>query len=172
MQGGSVAAHSDGSGMGSELVVRLPAHDASDAVPAPPPGDVPTAPQPAPVTVLVVDDNADVAESTAILLRVAGCNVHVAADGKSALAALDDLRPDAVLLDIGLPGMDGYQVAERMRERPEFRRTLIVAVSGYGQDEHQARSRQAGVDHHLVKPIDPAAVMKLLRSTAEAARAQ
>ena len=114
------------------------------------------------LTVLVGDDNADVAESTAILLRVAGCTVHVAQDGKTALAALDSLQPDAVLLDIGLPGMDGYQVAARMRERPEFKRTLIVAVSGYGQDEHQARSREAGVDHHLVKPIDPAAVMALL----------
>ena len=119
------------------------------------------------LTVLVVDDNADVAESTAILLRVAGCNVHVAPDGKTALAALDSLQPDAVLLDIGLPGMDGYQVAARMRERPDFERTLIVAVSGYGQDEHQARSRLAGVDHHLVKPIDPAAVMAILAGKQE-----
>ena len=75
---------------------------------------------------------------------------------------VDTVTPHAVLLDIGLPGMDGYQVAARMRERPELARTLIVAVSGYGQDEHQARSRMAGVDHHLVKPIDLDAVMTLL----------
>ena len=173
MQGGSVAAHSAGPEQGSEFVVRLPtaeparepaaSHDAvrretSDAHAA----------RPIPLTVLVVDDNVDVAESTAILLRVAGCRVHVAADGKTALAVLDSLQPDAVLLDIGLPGMDGYQVAARMRERPDFERTLIVAVSGYGQDEHQARSRLAGVDHHLVKPIDPAAVMAILSRRAAA----
>jgi signal transduction histidine kinase/DNA-binding response OmpR family regulator len=167
MQGGSVAAHSVGPEQGSEFVVRLPAVESARASSPPavaarhgfdayPSADVP-------LTVLVVDDNADVAESTAILLRVAGCNVHVAADGKTALAVLDALQPDAVLLDIGLPGMDGYQVAARMRERPDFERTLIVAISGYGQDEHQARSRLAGVDHHLVKPIDPAAVMAIIK---------
>src|SRR5688572_10777755 len=163
MQGGSVSAHSAGAEQGSEFVVRLPAVEASSEAiahnvvhtEAPPTTDLP-------LTVLVVDDNADVAESTAILLRVAGCNVHVAHDGRAALATLDSVQPDAVLLDIGLPGMDGYQVAARMRERPEFKRTLIVAVSGYGQDEHQARSRLAGVDHHLVKPIDPAAVMRII----------
>jgi signal transduction histidine kinase/DNA-binding response OmpR family regulator len=166
MQGGSVAAHSAGPEQGSEFVVRLPFVE-SRRVPSPPSVQARHTTDPIPssdvrLTVLVVDDNADVAESTAILLRVAGCNVHVAPDGKTALAALDSLQPDAVLLDIGLPGMDGYQVAARMRERPDFERTLIVAISGYGQDEHQARSRLAGVDHHLVKPIDPAAVMAIL----------
>jgi len=88
--------------------------------------------------------------------------VRVALDGKAALAAVGTMAPHAVLLDIGLPGMDGYQVAARMREMPALARTLIVAVSGYGQDEYQARSRQAGVDHHLVKPIDLDAVVNLL----------
>ena len=163
MQGGSVSAHSAGTEKGSEFVVRLPE---VAAAPEPIAHGVPRADATEmsylPLTVLVVDDNADVAESTAILLRVAGCNVHVAHDGHAALATLESVQPDAVLLDIGLPGMDGYQVAARMRERPDFKRTLIVAVSGYGQDEHQARSRLAGVDHHLVKPIDPAAVMAIL----------
>jgi CheY-like chemotaxis protein len=166
MQGGSVAAHSDGWGQGSEFVVRVPPADAAKPQGAAMHSLIDEGshgpPSESPLTVLVVDDNVDVAESTAILLRVAGCTVHVAPDGKTALAALDSVRPDAVLLDIGLPGMDGYQVAERMRQRPEHQRTLIVAISGYGQDEHQARSREAGVDHHLVKPIDPAAVMALL----------
>ena len=167
MQGGSVAAHSAGIGHGSEFVVRLPAMPIQGTTPAPVLRPVEHPPRASvPMTVLVVDDNVDVAESTAILLRVAGCEVHVAADGKTALAAMDRVQPDAVLLDIGLPGMDGYQVAARMRERPEFKRTLIVAVSGYGQDEFQARSRSAGVDHHLVKPIDPAAVIALLAARA------
>ena len=163
MQGGSVSAHSAGPEKGSEFIVRLPVVEAARETIA---HNLPRSEAPEmsdlPLTVLVVDDNADVAESTAILLRVAGCNVHVAHDGHAALATLDAVQPDAVLLDIGLPGMDGYQVAARMRERPDFKRTLIVAVSGYGQDEHQARSRLAGVDHHLVKPIDPAAVMAIL----------
>jgi CheY-like chemotaxis protein len=169
MQGGKVTARSAGAGQGSEFVVRLPAIPVSRNVAPHAHGhDVEHAAPPAtPIRVLVVDDNVDVAESTAILLRVAGCQVHVAPDGKSALAAMDRVQPDAVLLDIGLPGMDGYQVAERMRARPEFKRTLIVAVSGYGQDEHQARSRSAGVDHHLVKPIDPVAVIALLSKREE-----
>jgi CheY-like chemotaxis protein len=163
MQGGSVAAHSAGQGKGSEFVVRLPAvelapgADANAATIAANGEDAGGA-----KTVLVVDDNPDVAESTAIVLRVAGYDVHVALDGKAALAVVDTMTPHAVLLDIGLPGMDGYQVAARMRENPALARTLIVAVSGYGQDEHQARSRQAGVDHHLVKPIDLDVVVTLL----------
>ena len=165
MQGGSVAAHSAGSGQGSEFVVRLPAIDASKRVEeqavASGAGDRAGAP-PHAKTVLVVDDNPDVAESTAILLRVAGYEVQVVLDGKAALDAVDRHAPHAVLLDIGLPGMDGYQVAARMRERPALARTLIVAVTGYGQDEHQARSKLAGVDHHLVKPIDLDAVVSLL----------
>ena len=175
MQGGSVAAHSGGSGQGSEFVVRLPSCDdvkrADDRGPERTvAGNGETAHPPR--TVLVVDDNPDVAESTAILLRVAGFDVHVALDGQAALAALDQLTPHAVLLDIGLPGMDGYQVAARMRERPALARTLIVAVSGYGQDEHQARSRLAGVDHHLVKPIDLDAVMSILAHPTAAAPPQ
>jgi signal transduction histidine kinase/DNA-binding response OmpR family regulator len=171
MQGGSVAAHSAGSGHGSEFVVRLPvletpaAREAAIVVKAATHGGDATA---VPRTVLVVDDNQDVAESTAILLRVAGFDVHVALDGMAALAAVDKVTPHAVLLDIGLPGMDGYQVAARLRERPELAGTLIVAVSGYGQDEHQVRSRMAGVDHHLVKPIDLDAVMTLLATRAAA----
>ena len=165
MQDGSVSAHSAGSGRGSEFVVRLPACDEArkpderDVARAAPDCRAPSS---SPQTVLVVDDNPDVAESTAILLRVAGYEVHVALNGQAALAVVDKLTPHAVLLDIGLPGMDGYQVAARMRERPALARTLIVAVSGYGQDEHQARSRMAGVDHHLVKPIDLDAVMSIL----------
>src|SRR5204863_2980669 len=119
-----------------------------------------TAPSPRPMSVLVVDDNMDVAESTAIVLRVTGCEVHLAHDGKSALESVTRLSPDVVLLDIGLPGMDGYQVAEQIRARPEHKGTLLLAVSGYGQEEHRDRSMKAGFDCHLVKPIDPIALME------------
>jgi CheY-like chemotaxis protein len=174
MQGGSVAAHSAGHGHGSEFTVRLPAVDAAGrAAPASPTaGIVDDGAATGAKTVLVVDDNPDVAESTAILLRVAGYDVQVAFDGKAALAAVDKSAPHAVLLDIGLPGMDGYQVAAKMRERPALAHTLIVAVSGYGQDEHHARSRMAGVDHHLVKPIDLDAIVTLLAERSGPARAR
>jgi CheY-like chemotaxis protein len=112
----------------------------------------------------VVDDNKDVAESTAVLLRMAGCDVHVVYDGDEALQAMPRLRPDAVLLDIGLPKVNGYQVAERIRAEPEHRRTLIVAISGYGQEEHRLQSQQSGFDYHIVKPIDPPVLTRLLAS--------
>jgi CheY-like chemotaxis protein len=112
----------------------------------------------------VVDDNRDVAESTAVLLRMAGCDTHVVYDGDEALQAMARVRPDAVLLDIGLPRMNGYQVAERIRADPDYRRTLIVAVSGYGQDEHRLQSKRSGFDYHLVKPIDPPMLAGLLAS--------
>src|SRR6185295_6372917 len=102
---------------------------------------------PSDLRVLVVDDNHDVAESTAVLLRLEGCEVHLAHDGEEALRLVERVHPTAVLLDIGLPRMDGYQVAERIRAAPEHRGILIVAVSGYGQEEHRLRSKQAGFDY-------------------------
>jgi CheY-like chemotaxis protein len=117
--------------------------------------------------VLVVDDNRDVADTTATILRLSGCETHVAYDGNTGLDAVDRLQPDAVLLDIGLPGLDGYQLAERLRAKPAHRRTLIVAVSGYGQEEDRARSKAAGFDYHVVKPIDPAVITGLLASLRE-----
>jgi CheY-like chemotaxis protein len=167
MQGGSVKAYSEGRDLGSEFVVRLPATSEPPAQEAPTPRGEAT--QPAngerPLSVLVVDDNVDVAESTAIVLRLTGCEVHLAHDGPGALESVLRLAPDVVLLDIGLPRMDGYQVAKQIRSYPEHRSTLLLAVSGYGQEEHLVRSRQAGFDHHLVKPIDPLALMALLRAS-------
>jgi CheY-like chemotaxis protein len=116
------------------------------------------------LSVLVVDDNRDVAESTAVLLRMAGCDTHVVYDGNEALHAMARVRPDAVLLDIGLPRMNGYEVAERIRAEPDYRRTLIVAVSGYGQEEHRLQSQRSGFDYHIVKPIDPPLLTGLLAS--------
>jgi len=146
--------------------VRFPA--LADRAPAPV-ADVPTRTE-ADATglrVLVVDDNRDVADTTATILRLSGCDTHVAYDGREGLDAIDRLQPDAVLLDIGLPGLDGFQVAERIRANPRHRRTLVVAVSGYGQEEDRARSRAAGFDYHVVKPIDLAVINGLLGSLRE-----
>ena len=162
MQGGRVFASSDGPDQGSEFTVSLPAASPAQR----PKGDSGesgrTAAAALDLCVLVVDDNHDVAESTAVLLRLAGCEVHLAHDGEEALRLVPRVRPDAVLLDIGLPRMNGYEVAERIRSDPENRGILIVAVSGYGQQEHRLRSKQAGFDQHVVKPIDPTALAGLL----------
>jgi CheY-like chemotaxis protein len=95
---------------------------------------------------------------------MSGCDVHVAYDGDEALRALPRVGPDAVLLDIGLPRINGYEVAERIRAQPEYRRTLLVAISGYGQDEHKVQSQRVGFDYHIVKPIDPPVLTGLLAS--------
>jgi two-component system OmpR family response regulator len=105
--------------------------------------------------VLVVDDNVDAANSIAQLLELLGHRVRCVYDGPSALSATDDFRPEIVVLDIGLPGMDGYEVARRLRDRRDFKSTPIVAVTGYSQEEDRARSREAGFSEHLAKPVDP-----------------
>jgi two-component system CheB/CheR fusion protein len=104
--------------------------------------------------VLVVDDNRDAAESMAVLLRMEGHLVNVVYDGLAALDAVQSFRPDAILLDIGLPGLDGFEVAERIRAAPGGSELLIVAISGYGEDAHRDRAKEIGFDHHFVKPIE------------------
>jgi two-component system CheB/CheR fusion protein len=158
MHGGSVRAFSEGPGRGCEFVVRLPLS---------PRGELPVAREvpskdmaPRPLRVLVVDDNEDAAQSIGYLLEITGHEVTLAFDGPGALAAAAVAPPDLVLLDIGLPGMDGYAVAAQLRAAGHERATL-VALSGYGQDEHLRRSREAGFDHHLVKPIDFGKVEKI-----------
>jgi CheY-like chemotaxis protein len=167
MQGGTVSAHSAGRDQGSEFVVRFPA--LADQPAATPVVDAHARLDlsAAGLRVLVVDDNRDVADTTATILRLSGCDTHVAYDGRSGLDAVERLQPDAVLLDIGLPGLDGYQVAERLRSQPAHRKTLVVAVSGYGQEEDRVRSKAAGFDYHVVKPIDPAVINGLLGSLRE-----
>jgi CheY-like chemotaxis protein len=113
--------------------------------------------------ILVVDDNVDAAVSLARLLgRLYGQEVRVAHDGPSALEMAGAFRPEVILLDIGLPGMDGHEVARRLRGRPEFGRALIVALTGWGQEQDRRKSEEAGFDRHLVKPVDPEALRKLL----------
>ena len=111
----------------------------------------------------MVDDNRDAADALAMLLKLGGHEVEIAYDGPAALATAAVIRaPTWCVLDIGLPGMDGYEVARRLRARPETAGALIVAVTGYGQEEDRERSRAAGFDHHLVKPIESDALLTLL----------
>jgi len=113
---------------------------------------------------LVVDDNRDAAESMSMLLQMWGHEVAFVYDGPSALEAAEQWRPEAVILDIGLPGMDGYEVAERMRALPHAKGAVLIAITGYGQDDDRLRSRRAGIEHHLVKPVAPDALRSLIDS--------
>jgi CheY-like chemotaxis protein len=112
--------------------------------------------------VLVVDDNVDAAVSLGMLLKLAGQDVRVAYDGPAALRQATDFRPQLVLLDIGMPGMDGYEVCRRLRRESSLERTKVVALTGWGQDEDRRRSHEAGFDHHIVKPVEPSALQRLL----------
>ena len=181
LHSGTVRAFSAGAGRGSEFVVTLPR--------ARPPAEQATTAQEgtmhasreenlmteAPNTpggerqqkrrrVMVIDDNKDAAESMSMLFELWGHEVICAYDGRAALDAAAKYRPDAVFLDIGLPGMDGYEIAERLRDLPESAHTVLVAITGYGQEEDRRRSREAGIDHHLVKPVAPETLQKLLES--------
>ena len=152
LHGGRVAAHSS-LGHGSEFVVHLPVVVPSVAAAAPGAADA-TAPTQPSLRVLVVDDNVDMAESLAMLMQADGHVVHTAHSGTGAVSAATDYRPDVVLLDIGLPEIDGFEVARRIRSDPSHHAMVLVALTGYGQDADRQRSREAGFDHHLVKPVD------------------
>ena len=152
MHGGTVVARSAGLGHGSEFVVALPiAAEQTVAGPAMP-DDADAVPAHR-KRMLVVDDNGDSAESLALLLALAGHETHVAHDGPEALTRADALRPDAVLLDLGLPGLNGYEVCRRLRDEAWAREIPIIAITGWGQDEDRQRSKDAGFDAHLVKPV-------------------
>ena len=159
LHGGEVSAQSAGAGKGSEFTVRLPAFDGASvgaSVRESPARRLPD--QRAPMRVLVVDDNADAAELMADVLRIGDRVVEVAHDGPEALNAVERFAPDAVVLDIGLPIMDGYELARLLREwesgRPGGRRLRLIAVTGYGQETDRERSARAGMDVHLVKPVE------------------
>jgi PAS domain S-box-containing protein len=155
LHGGSITAHSSGLGQGSEFVIRLPmlgmaaltekertGHgDSTSILPC--------------HRVLVVDDNHDAADSLALLLKLAGQDVQAAYDGPSALTRAEEFLPHLVFLDLGMPGMDGYEVAQRLRQQPGGTKMLLVAVTGWGQEEDRRRSQEAGFDGHMVKPTDP-----------------
>ena len=161
LHGGSVEVLSAGSGLGSEFVVRLPLL----TVPAPAPLPHRTRSQPASSRrVLVVDDNQDATETLELLLQLWGHEVQSALSGPEALSRAVEFRPEVILLDIGLPGMSGYEVARRLRQLPGFRDVFIVAVTGYGQDSDRLQSQEAGFGHHLVKPVQPEVLQELIAS--------
>jgi signal transduction histidine kinase len=163
LHGGTVTAASAGPGHGSEFVVRLPCLPPHERPGSPAGEAVATAAGARRRRVLVVDDNADSAESLALLLQMEGHDVRMAYDGPSALAIAREHRPELVLLDIGLPaGMDGYEVAQRMRPEPGLKRAVIVAVTGFGQEADRRRAADAGFDAHLVKPVDMQQLWRLL----------
>ena len=112
--------------------------------------------------VLIVDDNVDTAQSLALLLQASGHDVRMAHDGPGAVDAALDYRPDVALMDIGLPGFDGYEVAQRMRKQSVLENATLVAMTGYGQEKDRLRSHAAGFDHHLVKPVNFDSVQKIL----------
>ena len=164
---GSIRASSAGPGQGSEFVVRLPmVEKTANAMPAAPPVSTGLS-RPTPRRILLVDDNRDLAESLAALLRLSGHEVALAADGWSAVRTVETWRPDVALIDIGLPGMSGHEVARRLRAAGCGAR--LVAVTGYGGREDREQSQDAGFDDYFVKPIDPGALDQLLSSEAQAA---
>lgn len=159
--GGSVEAKSGGLGQGSEFVVRLPIvveqtysrQMSDDGDQATPTSDL---------RILVVDDHRDVAESFAMILTLMGNNVHMAYDGEEAVTAAREFEPHVVLCDIGLPKLNGYEACRQMKAQAWDKNMILIAVTGWGQANDRRNARQAGFDDHLVKPVDPQALMKLL----------
>jgi CheY-like chemotaxis protein/anti-sigma regulatory factor (Ser/Thr protein kinase) len=162
MHGGTVEARSEGRGKGSEFVVRLPAAGGTTTRDAGPPGESGKAPAPPGRRILVADDNRDAADSLAEMLRLGGHEVHAAHDGLEAVEAAGWFRPEVAVLDIGMPRLNGYEAARRIREQPWGRAMTLVALTGWGQEEDRRRAAEAGFDHHLTKPVDPAALDTLL----------
>lgn len=158
MHGGTVEARSEGPGLGSEFIVRLPLMTEAQVCVNPA-----RRVEPLPARrILIVDDSRDGGESLAMLLRVLGAEVALAHSGRTALECVVSFKPDVVLLDIGMPGMDGYEVARRIRANPDNRHISLIALTGWGQDEDRKRSVAAGFDHHLVKPADIEQLRQLL----------
>jgi PAS domain S-box-containing protein len=163
MHGGEVEARSGGLDQGSEFIVRLPLADelASDIESPVRPGG-PRSFAPATLRIVVVDDNQDSADTMGELLNSLGADVKVTYDGQSALDLLHSHRPAVVVLDLGMPGLDGHEVARRVRQDPDFRDLTLIALTGWGQEENRRRTKEAGFDHHLVKPVEFEALKALL----------
>lgn len=160
LHGGSVEAYSEGPASGSRFTVRLPLLEATveDAEPA----VATTSAQPVSRRILVVDDNVDAAESLSLVLELLGHEVRAAFDGEAALREAEALRPEVVLLDIGMPVMDGMTLARHLRAKPWGRTVTLVAVTGWAREADREATREAGFDHHLAKPIRPDALESLI----------
>jgi CheY-like chemotaxis protein len=162
---GTIEANSEGPGRGSEFVVRLPTVPARRVEPRPAP---PTPQRTSSRRILVADDNEDAAKTLQVLLDLSGHETCLAFDGQDALEKAEHFRPDIVLLDIGMPKLTGHEVASRLREQSWFEGRVLIALTGWGQEMDRQKSRDVGFDHHLVKPIDPAALLGLIASLPEA----
>lgn len=165
MHGGTIEAHSEGLGKGTELIVRLPRlPDEKEMIQiqGAAPGPVEEGRTVAGLRVLAVDDNPDAVKSLAMLLELLGCEVITARDGLEAVQAGELHKPQLVLLDLGMPVLDGFNACRRIREQDWGREMVIVALSGWGQEEDRKRSAEAGFDAHLVKPLDPGILRRLL----------
>jgi len=160
MHGGTVEAGSEGPGKGSEFVLRLPI--VIEASKPQEPGGAVDHSVKSSLRILVVDDNQDGADSLSEMLKIVGNDTRTAYDGQAGVDAAGEFRPDVILLDIGLPKLNGYEACRRIRELPGGKRVVLIAVTGWGQDEDRRRSHVAGFDHHMVKPVDPQALMELL----------
>jgi CheY-like chemotaxis protein len=169
LHGGTVTCDSPGLGRGSRFVVSLPRMNAQAAAGQGQAADASAPAGPGPLRILVVDDNEDAADTLAMLLEASGHEVLVEHGSHRALARAADAAPQVCLLDIGLPDMDGVELARRLRAQPETANALLVAVTGYGQESDRARTREAGFDHHLVKPIDLARLQAVLEERTYAA---
>jgi len=160
MHGGRVEAMSEGLGRGSEFVVRLPiVVEASNPHES---GGAAEHPVTSSFRILVVDDNRDSADSLSEMLKMTGNDTRTAYDGQAGVDVAGEFRPDVILLDIGLPKLNGYEACRRIRNEPWGQRIVLIAVTGWGQDEDRRRSHEAGFDRHLVKPVDPQALMTIL----------
>lgn len=160
MHGGTIEAKSGGEGQGSEFVVTLPVlHKPADAV-----SSVATVQTPPKRRILIVDDNKDSADSLAMLLEITGNQTYMAHDGEEAVAAVEKFRPEVVLLDIGLPKLDGHEVCRRVREQPWGQDIIVIALTGWGQEDDRRKSEEAGFNGHLVKPVDYDKLLALLGS--------
>jgi PAS domain S-box-containing protein len=160
LHGGSIEARSEGIGHGSEFILTLPVVATAPRTPTPAIG-VPR-PDQSPRRILVVDDNRDAVDSLTVLLQIAGHHVHKALDGEAAIALAQQVLPDVVLLDLGMPKISGYEVARRIREQPWGKQIYLVALSGWGQADERRRTREAGFNAHLVKPVAPEVLDQLL----------
>jgi CheY-like chemotaxis protein len=158
LHGGTLEAHSAGLGAGSEFILRRPAQ-----LPMPAAASDPTTPEEPAVRsrrVLVADDNIDAGESLAMLLRLDGHEVELASNGPQAVELFDRMKPEIAILDIGMPGLNGYEVAMRIRQKASD--TVLIAVTGWGQEADKARAAASGFDHHFTKPVEPAVLSALV----------
>jgi CheY-like chemotaxis protein len=160
MHGGRIEGRSAGPGAGSEFTIYMPVLTTAETLS----DNTPPAIAPAAVRrrVLIVDDNADAAETLALLVRTLGGDARTAADGQSGIQCASEFSPDVILLDIGMPGMDGYETCRRLRQDHGTGRTVIVALSGWGQEGDKRRAAEAGFDAHLTKPANPSVLERLL----------